>query len=167
MKDKSGVFVGARSSLFLPYNNLGLIIIDEENDQSYKQEEGIIYNARDMAVLKCKIEKCNIILISATPSLETYQNCISKKYNWIKINNRFKDTARPKIKVIDMKKSKSSLISEKLVIQINKNLKEKKQSLILINRRGYAPVCMCSKCGAKKNVIFVILTWFIIKKIIF
>ena len=154
LKDKSGVFVGARSSLFLPYNNLGLIIIDEENDQSYKQEEGIIYNARDMAVLRCKIEKCNILLISATPSLETYQNCISKKYNWIKLNNRFKDTARPKIKVIDMKKSKSSLISEKLVIQINKNLKEKKQSLILINRRGYAPVCICSKCGAKKKCNF-------------
>ena len=90
-------------------------------------------------------------MISATPSLETYQNCISKKYNWIKLNNRFKDTARPKIKVIDMKKSKSNLISEKLVIQINKNLKEKKQSLILINRRGYAPVCICSKCGAKKK----------------
>ena len=151
LKNKSGVFVGARSSLFLPYNNLGLIIIDEENDQSYKQEEGVIYNARDMAVLKCKIEKCNIILISATPSLETYQNCKSKKYRWVKIKNRFNNASYPKIKLIDMKKSKSSLISEKLVLKINKNLKEKKQSLILINRRGYAPVCICSKCGTKKN----------------
>ena len=88
LKNRSLVVVGARSSLFLPYANLGLIIIDEENDQSYKQEEKVIYNARDMAVLKCKIEKSHIILVSATPSLETYQNCVNGKYEWIKIEKK-------------------------------------------------------------------------------
>ncbi len=150
LKSRSLVVVGARSSLFLPYANLGLIIIDEENDQSYKQEEKVIYNARDMAVLKCKIEKSHIILVSATPSLETYQNCVNGKYEWIKIKKRFKGTSLPKIKIIDMRKSKSRMVSEKLELLINKNLNEKKQSLILINRRGYAPVSICSKCGKKK-----------------
>ena len=151
LKEKSLVVVGARSSLFLPYFNLGLTIIDEENDQSYKQEEGVIYNARDMAVLKSKIENSSIVLVSATPSLETFQNCKSGKYDWVKIKNRFKETANPKIKIIDMKKSNSNLISEKLESQIRKNLHNKKQSLILINRRGYAPVSICSKCGIKKK----------------
>ncbi len=151
MAQKALVVVGARSSLFLPFSNLGLVIIDEENDQSYKQEEGVIYNARDMAVLKCKIEKCGIILVSATPSLETFQNCKNRKYEQVKINLRYKNTNYPKIKIIDMKKYRGNLISEKLKILIKKNLKEKKQSLILINRRGYAPVCLCVKCGEKKT----------------
>ena len=145
------VLVGARSSLFLPYLNLGLIIIDEENDQSYKQEEGVIYNARDMAVVKAKIEKTSIILVSATPSLETYKNCKEKKYSLVKINKRFQGVSEPKIKVIDMKKYKSKLISDKLELELNNNLKQKKQSLILINRRGYAPVSLCSKCGIKRQ----------------
>ena len=145
------MLVGARSSLFLPYLNLGLIIIDEENDQSYKQEEGVIYNARDMAVVKAKIEKTSIILVSATPSLETYKNCKEKKYSLVKINKRFQGVSEPKIKVIDMKKYKSKLISDKLELELNNNLKQKKQSLILINRRGYAPVSLCSKCGIKRQ----------------
>ena len=145
------VLVGARSSLFLPYLNLGLIIIDEENDQSYKQEEGVIYNARDMAVVKAKIEKTSIILVSATPSLETYKNCKEKKYSLVKINKRFQGVSEPKIKVIDMKKYKSKLISDKLELELNNNLKQKKQSLILINRRGYAPVSLCSVCGLKRK----------------
>ena len=145
------VLVGARSSLFLPYLNLGLIIIDEENDQSYKQEEGVIYNARDMAVVKAKIEKTSIILVSATPSLETYKNCKEKKYSLVKINKRFQGVSAPKIRIIDMKKYKSKLISDKLELELNNNLKQKKQSLILINRRGYAPVSLCSVCGIKRK----------------
>ena len=150
LKQKSLVVVGARSALFLPYSNLGLIVIDEENDQSYKQEEGVIYNARDMGVVKSKIEKSSIVLVSATPSLETFKNCINQKYEWVKVKNRFKESSYPEIKIIDMKKSKSKLISEKLVLQIEKNLREKKQSLILINRRGYAPISLCAKCGIKR-----------------
>ena len=95
--------------MFLPYLNLGLIIIDEENDQSFKQEEGVIYNARDMAVVKAKIENINIILVSATPSLETYKNCKEQKYFLVKINKRFNKTNTPKIKVIDMRKSNREL----------------------------------------------------------
>ncbi len=148
---KSFVLVGARSSLFLPYSNLGLIIIDEENDQSFKQEEGIIYNARDMAVVKAKIEKISIILVSATPSLETYKNCKDQKYFLVKIKKRFKGSNYPIIKVIDMKKSNSKLISKTLEFELNKNIKQKKQSLILINRRGYAPVSLCVSCGVKRK----------------
>ena len=140
------VVVGARSSLFLPFSNLGLIIVDEENDQSYKQEEGVIYNARDMAVLKSNIEKIMVLLVSATPSLETFKNCEDGKYFWIKINNRFNDSLKPEIKIINMKKSKLSFISEELKTEIKENIKKKKQSLILINRRGYAPIAMCLKC---------------------
>ena len=145
------VLVGARSSLFLPYTNLGLIVIDEENDQSYKQEEGIIYNARDMAVVKSKIEKCGLILVSATPSLETYNNCKLNKYDLVKLEERFKGSKHPKTKIIDMKKSKSKIISEKTESQIKININKKKQSLILINRRGYAPVSLCISCGYKRK----------------
>ena len=151
LKKKSLVLVGARSSLFLPYLNLGLIIIDEENDQSFKQEEGVIYNARDMAVVKAKIENINTILVSATPSLETYKNCQEQKYFLVKIKKRFNKTNTPKIKVIDMRKSRSRLISEKLEYELNKNIEERKQSLILINRRGYTPVSLCANCGIKRK----------------
>ena len=151
LKKKSLVLVGARSSLFLPYLNLGLIIIDEENDLSFKQEEGVIYNARDMAVVKAKIENINTILVSATPSLETYKNCQEQKYFLVKIKKRFNKTNTPKIKVIDMRKSRSRLISEKLEYELNKNIEERKQSLILINRRGYAPVSLCANCGIKRK----------------
>ena len=119
--------MGARSSLFLPFSNLGLIIVDEENDQSYKQEEGVIYNARDMAVLKSNIEKIMVLLVSATPSLETFKNCEDGKYFWIKINNRFNDSLKPEIKIINMKKSKLSFISEELKTEIKENIKKKKQ----------------------------------------
>ena len=151
LTQKSFVLVGARSSLFLPYSNLGLIVIDEENDQSFKQEEGVIYNARDMAVVKAKIEKISIILVSATPSLETYKNCKDQKYFLVKIKKRFKGSDHPIIKVIDMRKSNSNLISETLELELHKNIRKKKQSLILINRRGYAPVSLCVSCGAKRK----------------
>ncbi|PPR24938.1 MAG: Primosomal protein N', partial [Alphaproteobacteria bacterium MarineAlpha9_Bin4] len=148
---KTLIVVGARSSLFLPFLNIGLVVIDEENDQSYKQEDGVIYNARDMAILKSKIEKTSILLVSATPSLETFKNCKEEKYHWVKIKSRFKDTAKPKIQVVDMKNSTKSLISKEFEIQIKDNLNNKKQSLILINRRGYAPVTLCIKCGKKRK----------------
>tara|TARA_Y100001968_G_C19442332_1_gene763250 strand:+ start:609 stop:2675 length:2067 start_codon:yes stop_codon:yes gene_type:complete len=151
MRQKTLIVVGARSSLFLPFLNIGLVVIDEENDQSYKQEDGVIYNARDMAILKSKIEKTSILLVSATPSLETFKNCKEEKYHWVKIKSRFKDTAKPKIQVVDMKNSTKSLISKEFEIQIKDNLNNKKQSLILINRRGYAPVTLCIKCGKKRK----------------
>ena len=141
------VVIGARSSLFLPFGNLGIVIIDEENDMSYKQEDGTIYNARDMAIVRANLCFNSILLVSATPSLETYHNAKKNKYNYVKLTKRFSNSQLPIIKVIDMKKEKRKLISLRVINEIRENIKKKKQSLILINRRGYAPIQVCFKCG--------------------
>ena len=143
------IVVGTRSSIFLPFSNLGVIIIDEENDISYKQEEKAIYNARDMAVVKSKINNSHIILVSATPSIETYYNYHKKKYSVVSLEQRFGKAKNPKINLIDMKYHNGKLFSSNVLKIIEKNLEKKKQVLILINRRGYAPITLCIKCGAK------------------
>ena len=148
----SVIIVGARSALFLPFANLSLIIIDEEHDGSYKQEEKGIYHARDMAVVKSSIEKIPLLLVSATPSLETTYNVLTNKYSRVTLENKYKNTPFPDIKIIDMKKEKlqkDQWISETLRDAILKNLKNKKQSLLFINKRGYAPVIICKSCGYK------------------
>ena len=141
------IVVGARSAIFLPFQNLGAIIIDEENDTSYKQEENPIYNARDMAIVKSKINLSNIILVSATPSLETYNNVKNKKYDFYKLKRRFGTAKDPKVFLIDMKHDKKKLISEKTFKILKEKIDNGKQVLVLINRRGYAPITICSKCG--------------------
>ncbi len=146
------LIVGARSALFLPYHNLGLIIVDEEHDQSYKQEEGVIYHARDMAVMRGKYEKIPVILVSATPSVESYENARSGKYIKIALENRHGSAGLPDIQIVDMKKQKipsGSWISDILHEQIKKNISDKKQSLLFLNRRGYAPLTICRTCGEK------------------
>ena len=143
--------MGTRSSIFLPFSNLGGIIVDEENDVSYKQEEKAIYNARDMAVVKSKINKSHIILVSATPSIETYYNYNEKKYNLVALERRFGKAKNPKIHLIDMRYHNGKLFSSNALKIIEMKLKEKKQVLILINRRGYAPITLCTKCGAKDS----------------
>lgn len=145
------IVVGTRSSIFLPFSNLGVIIIDEENDVSYKQEEQAIYNARDMAIVKSKINKSNIILVSATPSIETYYNYNENKYNFVSLESRFGKAKSPNINLIDMKNYNKKLLSSNALKIIGKKLNEKKQVLILINRRGYAPITLCSKCGSKDS----------------
>ena len=145
------VVVGARSAIFLPFQNLGAIVIDEENDTSYKQEENPIYNARDMAVVKSKIDSSNIFLVSATPSLETYHNYKNKKYDYYKLKNRFGTAKDPKVFLIDMKLDKNKLISKQTYKILKEKLDKGKQVLILINRRGYAPITICSKCGFKER----------------
>jgi primosomal protein N' (replication factor Y) (superfamily II helicase) len=145
------IVVGTRSSIFLPFSNLGVTIIDEENDVSYKQEEQAIYHARDMAIVKSKINKSNIILVSATPSIETYYNYNQKKYHLVSLEKRFGKAKNPKINLIDMKYHNGKLFSSNALKIIKKKLREKKQVLILINRRGYAPITLCSKCGAKDS----------------
>lgn len=149
---KSQILIGARSALFLPFKNLGLLIVDEEHDSSYKQEEKGIYNARDMAVVRASIEKFLIILVSATPSLETLYNINQKKYTHIKLENKFSHTPEPKIKIINMKNvklKKNNWVSEDLKKTMELKLAKKEQSLLFINKRGFAPMIICKSCGHK------------------
>ena len=146
------VVVGARSALFLPFQNLGLIVVDEEHDASYKQEEGVLYNARDMAIVRANIAKCPIILASATPSLETYCNALSGKYQHVHLTKRFADATLPDIEIVDMRqkeKGELKFISPKLKHAIADTLDKKEQALLFINRRGYAPLILCRECGAR------------------
>ena len=146
---KIKVIIGARSSLFLPYKNLGLIIVDEEHDQSYKQDEGVIYNARDMAISRAYFQNIPINLITAVPSIETFENIRSKKYKISKILNRFKDASLPNYEIIDLNKSKllsKSWISIKAIEKVKKHLKKNDQVLFFLNRRGFAPFAFCKKC---------------------
>jgi len=142
--------IGARSGLFLPFGNLGCIIIDEEHDGSYKQEEGFRYNARDMAVLRAKTENIPIILASATPSLESYVNAEIGRYEKLLLRERFGGAVMPKIKLINMVMNppdKGSWISHPLRTAINETYARGEQSLLFINRRGYAPLMICRGCG--------------------
>ena len=152
------IIVGARSALFLPYKNLSLVVVDEEHDGSYKQEEGVIYNARDMAVLRAKIENIPIILASATPSIESCFNVMNKKYNIVKLNKRFSNATLPTVELIDLKESENkpqnlngekSWLSPVVIRSITNEIIDGNQVLIFLNRRGYAPLLLCSKCGYK------------------
>ena len=147
--NKVKLVIGTRSALFLPFCNLGLIVVDEEHDSSYKQEEQIIISARDFAIVRAKNSNCMIILSSATPSLETYHNANLKKFKSVKLLKRVKEIKLPVIHIIDMKKE-SDIISSQLKNQIQENLETKKQTLIFINKRGYAPFVICKKCGFSK-----------------
>lgn len=142
--------IGARSALFLPYQNLGLIIVDEEHDGSYKQEEGAIYNARDMAVLRASITGAQVVLASATPSLETWANAEADKYARVDLTSRFGPSVMPKMGAIDMRTQKlgsQKWISPRLKTAVEARIAAGQQSLLFINRRGYAPVTLCRACG--------------------
>jgi primosomal protein N' (replication factor Y) len=148
----SNLLVGARSALFLPFKNLKLIIIDEEHDGSFKQEEGAIYNARDMAIALAKILQIPLILSSATPSAETFYNVKIGKYNTIKLTSRVTKVQFPVVELVDLNKEKlsaSTWISKALVAEIHKTVAMKKQTLLFLNRRGYAPFTLCKKCNYK------------------
>ncbi len=142
--------VGARSALFLPYADLGLIIVDEEHDTSYKQEEGVLYNARDMAVLRASIDAAQVVLASATPSLETWANVEAGKYDRIDLTARFGAAVMPEMRAIDMRAEDlpgGRWISPTLRGEIAARLERGEQSLLFLNRRGYAPVTLCRACG--------------------
>ncbi|MGA1026902.1 MAG: primosomal protein N' [Lutimaribacter sp.] len=145
-----GLVVGARSALFLPYQNLGLVVVDEEHDTSYKQEEGVIYNARDMAVLRASICGARVVLASATPSLETWANAEAGKYQKLVLANRFGASVLPKMQAIDMRTETlpaQRWISAPLQGAVNARIAAGEQALLFINRRGYAPVTLCRACG--------------------
>lgn len=146
----SGVVVGARSALFLPFRNLALIVVDEEHDPSYKQEEGVMYHARDMAVVRARHERIPAVLVSATPSLETEFNINSNRYERIHLPNRHNNAAMPEIRLIDMRKielPRNRWISAPLKNAIINTLADKNQAMIFMNRRGYAPLMLCRACG--------------------
>ena len=150
--NKIKLVVGARSALLLPFKKLGLIIVDEEHDVSYKQDEGVIYNARDMAISRASFEKIPIHLVTSIPSIETYNNIQNKKFRHIKIKKRFNDYPLPKTKIINLNinKVKDRFISDETVLYVNTFLKKKEQVLFFINRRGFAPYLICQKCGFKQ-----------------
>lgn len=150
---KINLVIGTRSALFLPFCDLSFVVIDEEHDDSYKQEERIIFNARDYGIVIAKYFNCPVMLVSATPSLETIHNCKIKKYIQIFLNKRIKNLPLPQLNVIDMKveqTKKDEWISKKLQSEIRDTLREKKQTLIFLNKRGYAPVIICKNCGKSK-----------------
>lgn len=153
LNKQSQLIIGTRSALFLPFQNLGLIVIDEEHDASFKQDEGTIINVRDLGIVRAKYSNSQIILSSATPSIETIFNCEKKKYLKISLKKRVKKSLLPRIKTIDLKlenKKENFWISAELKEEISKTIKERKQSLIFLNKRGYAPVVICKSCGFSK-----------------
>ena len=152
ISNKIKLVVGARSSLLLPFKKLGIIIVDEEHDSSYKQDEGVIYHARDMAISRASFEKIPIHLITSIPSIETFNNVKKKKYRHIKIIKRYKDHPLPKTKIINLsiKKIKNSYISEETVKIVKNFLNKNEQVLFFLNRRGYAPYLICKNCGFKQ-----------------
>ena len=142
--------VGARSALFLPFQNLGLIVVDEEHDSSYKQEDGVLYNARDMAVLRASLVGGQVVLASATPSLESWVNVEAGKYKKIELNSRFGKAVMPSLAAIDMRQEKlpgDRWISDSLKKMVETRIQSGEQSLLFINRRGYAPITLCRSCG--------------------
>jgi len=143
------VVIGARSALFLPFQNLGLIIVDEEHDQSFKQDEGIIYNARDMSIARAKSENIPINLVTAVPSIETYANIKNKKYSHSRLFSRYKGANLPKHHIIDLNENKllkKNFFSLKTLEKVKDHLEKGDQVLFFINRRGFAPYVLCKKC---------------------
>lgn len=146
----ASMVVGARSALFLPFRDLGLIVVDEEHDTSYKQEEGVLYNARDMAVLRAAISGAPVVLASATPSLETWANVEAGKYARLDLSSRFGVAEMPQMRAIDMRAENlptDRWMSAKLAAEVQARVGRGEQSLLFINRRGYAPVTLCRACG--------------------
>ena len=146
---KIKVVIGARSSLFLPFKKLGLIIVDEEHDQSYKQDEGITYNARDMAISRASFENIPINLITAVPSIETFENVKKGKYSISRLKQRYQNASLPKYEIINLNKTKlekQSWLSKKIIEKVNFHLDRKDQVLFFLNRRGFSPHVLCNKC---------------------
>lgn len=147
---RARVVVGARSALFLPLAELGLIVVDEEHDISFKQEEGVIYQARDMAVVRASIEKIPVVLVSATPSLETYVNVTQGRYHRLHLPDRVAGALMPEIELIDMRADRpprQSWLSPRLRTALAETLKAGEQALLFLNRRGFAPLTLCRNCG--------------------
>jgi primosomal protein N' (replication factor Y) len=144
------VVVGARSALFLPYADLGLVIVDEEHDSAYKQEDGVHYHARDMAVVRARLEQAPIALVSATPSIETEVNARRGRYARLALPERFAGTRVPRLEPIDLRKEgppRGRWIAPRLAEEMTRTIEAGGQALLFLNRRGYAPLTLCRACG--------------------
>jgi primosomal protein N' (replication factor Y) len=147
---RARVVVGARSALFLPFPELGLVVVDEEHDLSYKQEDGVCYQARDMAVLRAALAQIPIVLVSATPSLETVINVSRGRYELVHLPERHGAARLPSVALIDMRKERLApgrFLSPPLVRALDETLGDGEQALLFLNRRGYAPLTLCRACG--------------------
>jgi primosomal protein N' (replication factor Y) len=148
--NQASVIVGARSALFLPYSDLGLIIVDEEHDPAYKQEDGVHYHARDMAIVRGHLAKIPVVLASATPSVESEVNARRGRYKRLALPERFGGQHMPHIEAIDMRTEgppRNRFIAPRLVEAVKYALEKKEQALLFLNRRGYAPLTLCRSCG--------------------
>jgi len=141
------VVIGARSAIFAPLNNIGIIIVDEEHETSYKQEEAPAYNARDLSLVLGRMNGSVVVLGSATPSVESYSNALKNRYDYLSLPLRVEDRSLPVITVVDMKKESGAVFSETLKEAIIKNYEEGKQTILFLNRRGYSGLLICHSCG--------------------
>ena len=145
-KGEVKIAMGARSAIFAPFKNVGIIIADEEHDPSYKQEEKLKYHARDIAVVRAKQAEATLLLGSATPSLESFYNAEKGKFRLLRLPERIEGKPLPRVEVVDVKKE-GGLLSEKLKTALQKNIADRKQSLLFLNRRGFANFILCPECG--------------------
>jgi primosomal protein N' (replication factor Y) len=153
---RARIVIGARSAVFAPLKNLGLIIVDEEHETTYKQEDAPRYHARDVAVVRAKIEKCVAVLGSATPSLESYYNATTGKYRLATLTQRVDDQQMPLMRIVDLRQERRkekaiAILSEKLRGAIADRLEKREQTILFLNRRGFSTSLLCSKCGEARD----------------
>ena len=153
---RARIVIGARSAVFAPLANLGLIVVDEEHENSYKQEEAPRYHARDVAVVRAKIEKCVVVLGTATPSLESYFNATREKYQLVSLTQRVDNCQMPLIRIIDLRQERRkqkglTIIAEKLRTAMADRLEKGEQTILFLNRRGFSTSLLCSNCGEARN----------------
>src|SRR5438094_497413 len=153
---RARIVIGARSAVFAPLKNLGLIVVDEEHESTYKQEEAPRYHARDVAVMRAKIEKCVVVLGSATPSLESYHNATKSKYALLNLTQRVDECQMPLMRIVDLRQERrkqkaAAILSEKLRTAIASRLEKHEQTILFLNRRGFSTSLLCSNCGEARN----------------
>ncbi|MFL6521162.1 MAG: primosomal protein N' [Chthoniobacterales bacterium] len=153
---RARIVVGARSAVFAPLENLGLIVVDEEHETSYKQEDAPRYHARDVAVVRAKLEGCAVLLGTATPSLESYHNATQNKYRLLKLTQRVDNCQMPLMRIVDLrlerrKEKVAAILSEKLRSAITARLEKHEQTILFLNRRGFSTSLLCSNCGEARD----------------
>jgi primosomal protein N' (replication factor Y) len=153
---RARIAIGPRSAVFAPLKNLGLIVVDEEHENTYKQEETPRYHARDVAVVRAKIEKCVVILGSATPSLESYHNATTGKYRLATLTQRIDEKQMPLMRIVDLRQGRrkekaAAILSEKLRAAIADRLEKSEQTILFLNRRGFSTSLLCSNCGEARD----------------
>jgi primosomal protein N' (replication factor Y) len=147
---KAQVVVGARSALFLPFPDLGLVVVDEEHEAAFKQQDGVVYNARDMAVVRARFSACPAVLVSATPSLETVANVEAGRYAHLRLGHRHGGASLPKVTLLDLRADppeRGRFLAPPLIQAVLRTLARGEQAMLFLNRRGYAPLTLCRACG--------------------